>query len=120
MWWQAVAWAQQAAGAPAEHQQNFLAQLLQGPGVPLALMVVIIYFFLIRPQTKKASDHQRMLGALKRNDEVVTTGGMLGKITELGDKIVVLEVAPGVRVRVERQQIAGPATHSKAPRKEKG
>ena len=60
-----------------------------------------------------------MLAALKRNDEVVTTGGLLGKVIELGDKVVTLEIAPNVRVRVERSQITAISSYGKPrlPRK---
>ncbi len=72
-----------------------------------------MYFLLLRPQTKKANEHQKMLAALKRNDEVVTTGGLIGRIHELGDKLVTLEIAPNVRVRVERSQIASLSGYGK-------
>ncbi len=78
-----------------------------GAFVPLIAMVVIFYFLLIRPQQKKAKQHQAMLDALKRDDMVVTTGGVHGKITGLTDSIVTLEIAPGVKVKVSRGNIAG-------------
>ena len=77
----------------------------------------IFYFLLIRPQTQKAKQHTEMLKALKRNDEVVTTGGLIGRIHELGDKVVTLEIAPNVRVRVERPQIASLSTTGKTVQK---
>lgn len=78
-----------------------------GPFVPLIAMVVIFYFLLIRPQQKKAKQHQAMLDALKRDDMVVTTGGVHGKITGLTDTIVTLEIASNVKVKVSRANIAG-------------
>jgi len=82
--------------------------------IPFAMIFGIAYFLLIRPQTQKASEHQKMLGSLKRKDEVVTSGGILGKIVELGDRLVTLEIAPNVRIRIERAQIGSISAHSKA------
>jgi preprotein translocase subunit YajC len=78
-----------------------------GPFVPLIAMVVIFYFLLIRPQQKKAKQHQATLDALKRDDMVVTTGGVHGKITGLTDTIVTLEISPNVKVKVSRANISG-------------
>lgn len=75
--------------------------------IPLILMFVVFYFLLIRPQQKRAKEHQNMLSNLKRGDQVVTNGGMLGKITGLADKTVTLEVAEKIRLRVLRSHIAG-------------
>jgi preprotein translocase subunit YajC len=73
---------------------------------PLALIFVVFYFLLIRPQQQKAKEHRVMLANLKRNDEVITAGGLYGRVMALTDKIVTLEIAPNVRVRVDRPQIA--------------
>jgi preprotein translocase subunit YajC len=100
------------ASAPAGGSQDW-GQILGNPIVPIAFIFIIMYFLILRPQTKKASDHQKMLNALKRNDEVVTTGGLIGRVAELGDKIVTLEIAPNVRVRIERTQIAGSSSAAK-------
>jgi preprotein translocase subunit YajC len=70
-------------------------------------MVVIFYFLLIRPQQKKAKQHQAILDGLKRDDMVVTTGGVHGKITGLTDTIATLEIAQNVKVKVSRANIAG-------------
>jgi preprotein translocase subunit YajC len=112
-----IAWAQAAAA-----QSQTGNQVLITTVVPLALLFAVFYFLIIRPQTKKAAEHTKMLGALKRNDEVVTSGGLVGRITDLGDKVVTLEIAPNVRVRVERPQIAGLSTYGKTPsgKKDKG
>jgi preprotein translocase subunit YajC len=75
--------------------------------VPILLMFVVFYFLLIRPQQKKAREHQNMLQNLKRGDQIVTTGGLLGKITGLDDRLVTLEVAEKIRLRVLRSHIAG-------------
>ena len=82
----------------------------EGPGplvqfFPLILIFVVFYFLLIRPQQQKAKAHRNMLGELKRNDEVVTVGGLYGRIMELGEKVVTLELAQNVRVRIERSKI---------------
>jgi preprotein translocase subunit YajC len=77
-------------------------------GAPLLMMVVFIaifYFLLIRPQQKKAKEHQNLVSKLAAGDEVVTSGGILGRITDVGDTFVTLEVAEGVRIKVQRIQI---------------
>ena len=81
---------------------------------PLILVFFVFYLLLIRPQQKKAKDHQAMLGQLKKNDEVVTSGGIYGKVVALTDSIVTLEVAPNVRIRVNRPQISEIVTGDKA------
>src|SRR5262245_49844846 len=75
---------------------------------PLLMMVVFIgifYFLLIRPQQKKAKEHQSMVGKLASGDEVVTGGGILGKIVEVGETFVTLEIAPNVQIKVQKFQI---------------
>lgn len=90
------AWAQAGGGGPSPLVNLF----------PLVLIFVVFYFLLIRPQQQKAKEHRTMLGNLKVNDEVVTAGGLFGRIVQLSDRIVSLEIAQNVRVRVDRQQIA--------------
>ena len=91
--------AQAAGGATGGSQ---LAPLLM-----MVLFIVIFYFLLIRPQQKKVKDHQAMVAALRRGDEVVTQGGLIGKITKVKDDTEVeVEVAPGVKIRVLRPTIA--------------
>lgn len=75
--------------------------------LPLVLMFVVFYFFLIRPQQKKQKQHQELLGALRKGDQIVTTGGILGKITGLTDQYAVIEVQEKVRMKVMRSHIAG-------------
>jgi preprotein translocase subunit YajC len=81
----------------------------QGPGMMnfliLPLMLVVFYFLLIRPQQKRHKEHQSMLSKLATGDEVVTGGGLLGRVTEVGDIFVSVEIADGVRIKVQRQQI---------------
>ena len=74
--------------------------------VPLVFMFAIFYFLLIRPQQKKAKEHRALLDTLQKGDLVVTAGGMHGKVTALDDKVVTLEVAPGVNVRFNKGYIA--------------
>lgn len=81
-----------------------------GPGplvsvLPIVLMFVILYFLLIRPQQKRARDHDAMVQGLKRNDEIVTTGGIYGRIQSLADKVLVVEIAPNVRIKLDRSQV---------------
>ncbi len=90
------AMAQSAGGSPG------------GQFAPLLMMVVFIaifYFLLIRPQQKKAKEHQAMVQRLSVGDEVVTSGGILGKVIEVGDTFVTLEIADDVRVKVQKFQI---------------
>jgi preprotein translocase subunit YajC len=75
--------------------------------IPLILIFVIFYFLLIRPQQKKAKDHQNFLANLKKGDNVVTNGGLYGEITGLTDTVVTLQIAENIRVKVSRQHIQG-------------
>ena len=94
-----------------------------GPGpimtiVPFILIFAIMYFMVIRPQQKKAKDHKELLGKLKKNDEVMTSGGIYGKVVDLKETVVTIEVAPNVRIRVARPQISAVLSAEKAPAKE--
>ncbi|MGE0679822.1 MAG: preprotein translocase subunit YajC [Candidatus Binatia bacterium] len=82
--------------------------------LPLILVFVVFYFLLIRPQQKKSKERQDMIGNLKRNDEVLTTGGLYGKIVEVNEKMVTLEIAPKINVRVDRQHIDALVSGAKA------
>jgi len=73
--------------------------------LPLVLMFVVLYFVMIRPQMKKAKEHKSMVEALAKGDEVVVAGGLLGKITKLGDVYIGLEVANGVEVQFQRSAV---------------
>ena len=86
--------------------------------IPFALIFVIMYFMVIRPQQKKGKEHQEMLNKLKKNDEVMTSGGIYGKVIDLKETVVTLEVAPNVRIRVHRPQISAVLTGEKSPVKE--
>ena len=95
-WLIASAHAQAAGGA----QPNALLQML-----PLALIFVVFYFLLIRPQQKRAKEHKAMVSALAAGDEVVIAGGMLGRIAEIRDQFLVVEIADGVQVKVQRHTV---------------
>ncbi|HVN87059.1 MAG TPA: preprotein translocase subunit YajC [Candidatus Binatia bacterium] len=103
-----TAWAQAAGGAPPA-----LVSF-----APLLLVFVVFYFLLIRPQQQKAKDHRQMLENLKKNDEVITAGGLYGRVVNLESRIVTLEIAPNVRVRVDRPQIAELAKRDDAKAKD--
>lgn len=79
------------------------AQIIQL--APILLMVVLFYFMLIRPQQKRAKEHQTMLGNLKRNDTVVLSSGVIGKVMRVEDKEVGVEIASGVTVKVVKGMI---------------
>jgi preprotein translocase subunit YajC len=70
------------------------------------LIFVVFYFLLIRPQAKRAKEHKAMVGALAIGDEVVTSGGILGKVMEASEQFLTLEIADGVRVKVQRHTIS--------------
>ena len=73
--------------------------------LPLVLMFVVLYFVMIRPQMKKQKEQRAMIDALAKGDEVVTAGGVLGKISKLGDNFLSLEVANSVEIQVQRSAV---------------
>jgi preprotein translocase subunit YajC len=89
-----------------------LAAAPQGQGdplmsfLPLIFIFVVFYFLLIRPQTKKSKEHKQMVEALAKGDEVVTNGGLLGRISKVGDNFIELDVSEGVTVKVQRNAVA--------------
>jgi preprotein translocase subunit YajC len=89
----------QAAGAAS--QQNAFTAFL-----PLLLIFVVFYFLLIRPQQKKLKEHRSMLTALRRGDRIVTTGGIIGLVTKVEERELIVEIADGVRVHVARDMVA--------------
>ena len=117
MLFEGTAWAQAAAASPAD-SPSIVQQLMTGPGPVLAMVVAVMYFLVFRPQNKKAQEQAKMLSTLKRNDEVVTTGGIIGRIHEVGDKVLTLEIAPNVRIRVERSQISGMSSYKASTKKD--
>ena len=74
--------------------------------IPLVIMFAIFYFLLIRPQQKKAKEHKALLEALKKGDQVITAGGMHGKISAVDDTVVTLEVANNVNIKFNKGHIA--------------
>jgi preprotein translocase subunit YajC len=73
--------------------------------LPMILMFVVLWFFMIRPQMKKAKEHKALLGGLAKGDEVVTQGGIVGKVTKVGDSYVSVEIATGTEVVVQKPSI---------------
>ncbi|NKN33134.1 preprotein translocase subunit YajC [Marichromatium bheemlicum] len=73
--------------------------------LPLVLFAVVFYFLLIRPQAKRQKEHRKMVEALAKGDEIVTLGGIAGRIADLGENFILVEVAEGVQMKVRRQAI---------------
>ena len=73
--------------------------------LPLVLMFGVLYFVMIRPQMKRQKEHKAMIDALAKGDEIATAGGLLGKVSKLGDNTLSLEVAPGVEVQLQRHAV---------------
>ena len=71
----------------------------------IVLMFGVLYFLMIRPQMKRAKEHKTMLEALQKGDEVITSGGVLGRITKLGESYVTVEIAPNVEVQLQRPAV---------------
>jgi len=97
-WLISPAWAQ---GASAPNSGDIFIQLF-----PLILLFIVFYFLLIRPQAKRAKEHKQMIDSLRKGDEIITNGGLLGKITECGESFIQIEVAPNTEVKVQRAMIA--------------
>mgnify|MGYP000075315599 CR=1 FL=1 len=93
------AFAQTAPAAGGDLQSTLMSML------PLALMFVVLYFVMIRPQMKKQKEHAAMIAALAKGDEVITGGGLLGKVSKLGDTFIGLEVSSGVEIQVQRSAV---------------
>ena len=91
------AWAQAAPAGQPDALTSFL---------PLIIIFVVFYFLLIRPQTKRAKEHKKMVAELKTGDEVVTSGGVLGRITDAGEQFLTIQVADGVELKVQRGTVA--------------
>ncbi len=73
--------------------------------LPLVLMFVVLYFVMIRPQMKKQKEHRAMIDAVTKGDEVVTAGGVLGKISKIGESYLGVEVANGVEIQIQRSAV---------------
>ncbi len=89
----------QTAGAAADATSGLMQML------PMILMFVVLWFLMIRPQMKKAKEHKALIEALGKGDEVVTQGGMVGRIVKVGDSYVTLEIAQGTEVVVQKPAI---------------
>jgi preprotein translocase subunit YajC len=85
-----------AAAAGGDMQSSLMSML------PLVLMFVVLYFVMIRPQMKKQKEHRTMVEALAKGDEVVTSGGVLGKVSKIGDSYLGVEISNGVEVTIQR------------------
>ena len=94
------AFAQTAPAAAEGGLQSSLMSML-----PIVLMFVVLYFIMIRPQMKKQKEHRAMVEALAKGDEVVTAGGILGRVSTLGDNFIGVELASGVEVQLQRQAV---------------
>jgi preprotein translocase subunit YajC len=94
------AFAQSAPAATGGDLQSTLMSML-----PLVLMFVVLYFVMIRPQMKKQKEHTAMISALAKGDEVITGGGLLGKVSKMGDSFIGLEVSSGVEIQVQRSAV---------------
>ncbi len=88
-----------AAAAGGDIQSSLMSML------PIVLMFVVLYFIMIRPQMKKQKEHRAMVEALAKGDEVVTAGGLLGRVSSLNENFVGVEIASGVEVQLQRQAI---------------
>jgi preprotein translocase subunit YajC len=76
--------------------------------LPIILMFVLLYFLMIRPQMKRAKETKAMIEALQKGDEVVTAGGVVGRITKMGEQYLTLEIAPNTEVVVQRAAVSAP------------
>ena len=72
---------------------------------PLLLIFVVFYFLLIRPQQKRMAEHKKMVDALSRGDEIVTQGGLLGRVEDVGDSFITMEIAQGVKIKVQKHAL---------------
>jgi preprotein translocase subunit YajC len=91
------AYAQAGAPAPAGGGIEFM--------IMIAIFFALMYFMIIRPQSKRAKEHRKLLEALSKGDEVVTTGGMVGKISAVGENFLEVEVSEGTVVKVQKQAV---------------
>jgi preprotein translocase subunit YajC len=91
-----------AQAAPTGGDPGFIGFL------PIILMFVLLYFLMIRPQMKRAKETKAMIEALQKGDEVVTAGGVVGRITKLGEQYVTIEIAPQTEIVVQRAAVSSP------------
>ena len=93
------AWAQAAGGSPADGMQSIFL---------IVAMFAVLYFLMIRPQMKRAKEQKAMIEALQKGDEVVTAGGIVGRITKITDQYVTVEVAPNTEIVLQRTAVQVP------------
>jgi len=93
--WVSEAWAQGVAGAAGGMESIFL----------IVAMFAVLYFLMIRPQMKRAKEHRELIAKLAKGDEVITNGGMAGRVADIGDSFITLEVADNVRIKLQRSAI---------------
>ena len=91
-----------AQAAPSGAESGFIGFL------PIVLMFVLLYFLMIRPQMKRAKETKAMVEALQKGDEVITAGGVVGRISKLGEQYVTLEIAPNTEIVVQRAAVQMP------------
>ena len=92
----ASAWAEGGASPASAGLMDF---------VPLIVLFAVFYFFLIRPQTKRAKEHKALISNLAKGDEIVTNGGLMGRVKDLGENFLLIEIASGVEVKIQRHAI---------------
>lgn len=102
--------AQAATGAAGAGGAGFFMQI-----APLVLIFVIFWFLLIRPQQKRMKEHAAKIGAVQKNDQVVTGGGLVGKVTKVEDQFVEVEIASGVKVKVVKSTLSDVTPYGARP-----
>jgi preprotein translocase subunit YajC len=95
-----------STGIPAGNEQIAEPSIVTSVLMPILPIILVIYFLIIRPQQKKMSEHDKLVKGLARGDKIVTAGGVVGVIHKVDDDIIVLEIAPDVRIRVVRDTIS--------------
>ena len=99
-----------STGAASSGAAGFMVQIF-----PLLLIFVIFYFLLIRPQQRRLKQHRDMVGAVKKNDVAITSGGLIGKVTKVDENEVELEIASGVKVKVVKSMLSDVRPHGTKP-----
>ena len=96
-----------AQTAPAAAASGGMESLFGSMGqfLPLVLMFVVLYFIMIRPQMKRQKEHKAMIDALAKGDEIVTTGGLIGRVAKMGESMLQVEVANGIELQVQRSAV---------------
>jgi preprotein translocase subunit YajC len=87
-----------------------------GTLLPMVLIMVVFYFFMIRPQVKKAKDHKKLISELQKGDKIVTTAGIHGRIVDLNETTFLIEVEGGTKIRFDKSAISLDATKAAAPK----